>query len=90
MFLSRVHKNISDRGIQLLVKKHFSNVGIDIEKYHTHSMRASYTTMMYNEGVDVATLAECLGHSSTNTTRIYLNISEDKLRNVAKKNPLNK
>ena len=89
LFISRLNKVISNRAIELLVRKHFSNAGIDIEKFHTHSMRASYATMLYNEGVDVETLATSMGHSNSSTTRIYLNISEDKLRSVSKINPLN-
>jgi len=89
LFISRLNRHIHKNSIEALVKKHLGNAGFDLDKYHTHSTRASYATMMYNAGIDVETLASSMGHSVSSTTRIYLNINENNLRNVSKINPLN-
>ena len=43
---------------------------------------------MLQNGVDVRTLQEVLGHDHLNTTQIYTHISSDDLRIAANANPL--
>jgi site-specific recombinase XerD len=88
LFISSQNKKISKRRIEGLVTKHLSNANFDINKLHTHSMRASFATMNYKNGADIATLAKAMGHVNINTTKLYLNIDEDDLRRLANDNPL--
>ena len=43
---------------------------------------------MLQNGVDVRTLQEVLGHDHLNTTQIYTHVDNDDLRAAAKANPL--
>ena len=43
---------------------------------------------MYQNGVDIRTLQNVLGHTSVNTTMIYTHIEDSSLREAAAKNPL--
>ena len=43
---------------------------------------------MLQNGVDVRTLQEVLGHDHLNTTQIYTHVASDDLRIAAKANPL--
>ena len=43
---------------------------------------------MLQNGVDVRTLQEVLGHDHLNTTQIYTHVDSDDLRTAAKANPL--
>ena len=43
---------------------------------------------MLQNGVDVRTLQEVLGHENLNTTQIYTHIDNAELRTVAAANPL--
>lgn len=43
---------------------------------------------MLQNGVDVRTLQEVLGHESLNTTQIYTHVDNENLRLAAKANPL--
>ena len=43
---------------------------------------------MYQNGVDIRTLQNILGHTSVNTTMIYTHIEDSSLREAASKNPL--
>jgi site-specific recombinase XerD len=88
LFLSTHNRHIDKSSIQLLVKKHLDEAGMDINKLHTHSMRASFATMNYKHGADIATLARAMGHASINTTKIYINIDENDLRRLSDNNPL--
>lgn len=45
--------------------------GIKIEKVHPHSFRHLFAIKFLEEGGDVTELADILGHSSVDTTRIY-------------------
>ena len=45
---------------------------------------------MLQNGVDVRTLQEVLGHDHLNTTQIYTHVASDDLRYAAKANPLAK
>ena len=61
---------------------------MDTDKLHTHSMRASFATMNWKNGADIATLAKAMGHANINTTKLYVNIDENDLRRLANDNPL--
>lgn len=88
LFLSIQNKKIDKSTIQSLVIKHLNNANFDTNKLHTHSMRASFATMNYKNGADIATLASAMGHCNINTTKLYLNIDENDLRRLANENPL--
>ena len=45
---------------------------------------------MLQNGVDVRTLQEVLGHENLNTTQIYTHVDNENLRMAAKANPLGK
>ena len=45
---------------------------------------------MLQNGVDVRTLQEVLGHENLNTTQIYTHVDSENLRTAAKANPLAK
>lgn len=44
-----------------------------------HSIRRSYATRLYNNQIDLKTIASLMGHSSIKTTEIYVNISQDQM-----------
>jgi integrase/recombinase XerD len=90
LFLSREKNKISKRAVQSLVKKHMEDAGLDTNKYHTHSTRHTFATIAYDQGADIIKLSELLGHSNVNTSKIYITLKEEELREITNKNPLNK
>ena len=88
LFLSRNHRRISVDTIQNLVKKTAAAAGLDAKRYSPHKLRHTAATLMLQNGVDVRTLQEVLGHESSNTTQIYTHIDNEGLRTAARANPI--
>lgn len=62
--------------------------GLDASLYSSHKLRHTAATLMLQNGVDVRTLQEVLGHENLNTTQIYTHVDNENLRSAAKANPL--
>ena len=90
MFLSRNHRRVSVDTVENLVKKASLTAGLDAKRYSPHKLRHTAATLMLQNGVDVRTLQEVLGHESLNTTQIYTHIDNDGLRTAAWANPIGK
>lgn len=81
-------RRISTAAVHKLVKKHLSAAGLDSKQYSSHKLRHTAATLMLQNGVDVRTLQEVLGHDHLNTTQIYTHVDNEDLRTAAKANPL--
>ena len=82
------HRRITRAAVHKLVKKHLADAGLDSTQYSAHKLRHTAATLMLQNGVDVRTLQEVLGHDHLNTTQIYTHVDSDELRVAAKANPL--
>lgn len=90
MFLSNRRTRISCDSVQVMVKKNLTRAGLDASLYSTHKLRHTAATLMLQNGVDVRTLQEVLGHENLNTTQIYTHIDNAELRTAADANPLSR
>ena len=81
-------RRITRAAVHKLVKKHLADAGLDSTQYSAHKLRHTAATLMLQNGVDVRTLQEVLGHDHLNTTQIYTHVDSDELRVAAKANPL--
>lgn len=88
LFITRKHTRITTDGIHYMLKKRFTAAGLDSSKYSAHKLRHTAATLMLQNGVDVRTLQEVLGHEHLNTTQIYTHVDSDALRSAAQANPL--
>ena len=88
LFLTRSHTRITTAGVHYMLKQRFTAAGLDSSKYSAHKLRHTAATLMLQNGVDVRTLQEVLGHEHLNTTQIYTHVDSDSLRIAAQANPL--
>lgn len=73
-----------------MVDKVLLQAGLDASKYSPHKLRHSAATLMLQNGVDVRTLQDVLGHENLNTTQIYTHVDNEGLRIAALANPMSK
>ncbi len=84
LFLSSRNKRISNRMVQTIIKENLTKIFKEnSQKYHTHTLRHSGASLLYNEiDLDIFVLKEILGHSSLKSTEIYTHISNQKMKNI--------
>ena len=90
LFLTRKHTRMTTDAVHYMVKQRLKKAGLDASLYSSHKLRHTAATLMLQNGVDVRTLQEVLGHEHLNTTQIYTHVDNENLRAAAKANPLGK
>lgn len=90
LFITRKHSRVTKSGVHYMLKQRLTAAGLDSSKYSAHKLRHTAATLMLQNGVDVRTLQEVLGHEHLNTTQIYTHVDSDSLRTAAQANPLGK
>ena len=88
LFLSTRRGRMSREAVHSMVKKTLLKAGLDASKYSAHKLRHTAATLMLQNGVDVRTLQELLGHEHLNTTQIYTHVDNTGLKIAASANPL--
>ena len=72
VFLTKSGKSISRKQVWAEMKALCQKAGVDAEKVFPHNLRHLFARCFYRVCRDIARLADILGHSSIETTRIYL------------------
>ncbi len=72
IFVTRSGKILSRRQIWREMKNLCEKAGVPPAKVFPHNLRHLFATVFYRACRDIVKLADILGHSSINTTRIYL------------------
>jgi integrase/recombinase XerD len=72
---------LSQRGTQWVVTKAVKKAGI-IKDVSTHTLRHTYATHLLEQGLDIVTIKELLGHEAIETTMIYLHIAQPSARSA--------
>lgn len=72
IFITRTGKPISRTNIWREMKNLCESAGVNPQKVFPHNLRHLFARTFYGIEKDIAKLADILGHSSINTTRIYI------------------
>lgn len=72
IFLTKNNKSLDRKQIWQEMKKLCRKAGIEESKVYPHNLRHLFAVTFYKESNDIVKLSDILGHSSINTTRIYL------------------
>lgn len=80
LFVNKNGLALTDRGVRNRLKTY--QYLLDLSRTYPHKFRHSFATDLLNEGLDIRTLQEMLGHASLSTTQIYTHVSKAKLKEL--------
>ena len=81
LILNNRGNKITTRGVDLIIHKNSLKSGLK-NKITPHTMRHTFATHMLNDGANLLTVQELLGHENLKTTQVYTHVSNERLRNV--------
>ena len=69
--------------VRNVIRRLYRKVGISGWHVGTHALRRTVGSHLYSAGNDLKTVADLLGHTSVATTKAYVRLDIESLRNVA-------
>lgn len=81
VFLNARGGPLTARGIRKILNKMVEKAAMTVH-VHPHKLRHTFATHLLNEGADLRTVQELLGHENLSSTQIYTHVTKDRLRHV--------
>ena len=81
LFLNKDGNKLSDRYVRKIIDEIIAAASITVH-VSPHMLRHTFATSMLNNGADLVSVKDLLGHESLNTTSIYTHVSDDKIREI--------
>lgn len=72
---------LTSRGVALIIDNVIKQSTLNT-KISPHTLRHTFATHLINEGCDISSVQELLGHSSLKATQIYTHVTDDRLKKV--------
>ena len=79
LILNKNGGKLSERYVRVIINNLVRKAGLDI-KISPHTIRHTFATDMLEEGADLMTVKELLGHESLNTTSIYTHVTNEQIK----------
>lgn len=84
LFLNARGERLSDAGVALILEKMARRARLS-RKLNPHELRHSFATHLLDNGCDLRSVQEMLGHKNLETTEIYTHVSMERLKKVYNK-----
>lgn len=81
LFINNNGGALTTRGIRYILNKIITKSGLNIH-VSPHAFRHTFATMLLNEGCDLKSVQELLGHANLSTTSIYTHLSNDRIKDA--------
>lgn len=82
-FINQRGMRYTEQSIRNMLKRNVKQAGIE-RNITPHMFRHSFATYLIEEGVDISCVQHLLGHSSINTTQIYIHVATGKQAEILK------
>jgi integrase/recombinase XerC len=79
VFVNRFGRRLTTRSVGRMLEKYLRQTGLD-RRTTPHTLRHSFATHLLDQGADIRSVQELLGHKSLVTTQIYTHVSTAGLR----------
>lgn len=81
LLVNKHGNKLNERTVRKIIEETTKKAGLTIH-VTPHTLRHTYATHMLNEGADLKSVGDLLGHENLSTTQIYTHVSNERLRNV--------
>ncbi len=81
VFLNKHGEPLSTRSVRRKLDKYLVSAGLD-PGISPHTLRHSFATHLLNNGADLRSVQELLGHQSLSTTQVYTHLSTGRMKEV--------
>lgn len=81
LFLNQFGDCITTRGVEYVLNQIMKKTSL-IKHVTPHMLRHSFATHLLNEGCDLLSVQELLGHESLSATNIYTHVTNDRIKDI--------
>lgn len=81
LFINKNGNRLTSRGVRYIMNKLLEKTSLNTS-ISPHMLRHTFATHMLNEGCDLLSVQELLGHESISATQVYTHVTNDRLKDI--------